>query len=84
MKQFLITGGAGFIGSALVRFLIEASTFVQTVEKRQGFKVACLEEIAWRNGWLSDEQLRAAGEALIKTGYGQYLLDLLHARPRQY
>nr|WP_234366576.1 hypothetical protein [Pantoea vagans] len=39
---------------------------------------------AWRNGWLSDDQLRAAGEALTKTGYGQYLLDLLHARPRQY
>ncbi|KAA5969978.1 glucose-1-phosphate thymidylyltransferase 2 RmlA2 [Pantoea sp. M_8] len=40
--------------------------------------------VAWRNGWLSDEQLRAAGDALTKTGYGQYLLDLLHARPRQY
>ncbi|MGL5533826.1 MAG: glucose-1-phosphate thymidylyltransferase, partial [Plesiomonas shigelloides] len=64
--------------------LIEASTFVQTVEKRQGFKVACLEEIAWRNGWPSDEQVAAAAQAQAKTGYGQYLKTLLHVRLRQY
>lgn len=80
----LLGRGFAWLDTGTHDSLIEASTFVQTVEKRQGFKVACLEEIAWRNGWLSDEQLRAAGEALIKTGYGQYLLDLLHARPRQY
>lgn len=64
--------------------LIEASMFVQTVEKRQGFKIACLEEIAWRNGWLTDEQVRKSAEKLAKTGYGQYLQDLLHVYPRQY
>jgi len=64
--------------------LIEASTFVQTVEKRQGFKIACLEEIGWRNGWLDDESVRHTAQTLAKTGYGKYLLDLLHARPRQY
>lgn len=80
----LLGRGFAWLDTGTHDSLIEASTFVQTVEKRQGFKVACLEEIAWRNGWLSDEQLRTAGEALIKTGYGQYLLDLLHARPRQY
>ena len=64
--------------------LIEASTFVQTVEKRQGFKIACLEEIAWRNGWLDDEGVKRAASSLAKTGYGQYLLELLRARPRQY
>ncbi|WP_227927499.1 glucose-1-phosphate thymidylyltransferase RfbA [Escherichia coli] len=62
----------------------EASTFVQTVEKRQGFKIACLEEIAWRNGWLDDEGVKRAASSLAKTGYGQYLLELLRARPRQY
>ncbi|CQH59162.1 TDP-4-oxo-6-deoxy-D-glucose transaminase [Yersinia enterocolitica] len=61
---------------------IEASTFVQTVEKRQGFKIACLEEISWRNGWLDDDSVRRAATALAKTGYGKYLLDLLHARSR--
>ncbi|MGX9376389.1 glucose-1-phosphate thymidylyltransferase RfbA [Pantoea ananatis] len=80
----LLGRGFAWLDTGTHDSLVEASMFVQTVEKRQGFKIACLEEIAWRNGWLSDEQLRVAGEALVKTGYGQYLLDLLHVRPRQY
>jgi glucose-1-phosphate thymidylyltransferase len=54
--------------------LIGAGQFVQTVEHRQGLKVACLEEIAYRQGWINTEQLLRQGEALKKTGYGQYLL----------
>ncbi len=57
--------------------LQEASTFVQTIEHRQGYKIACLEEIAYSNGWLSTDQLRQTGEAQSKNGYGQYLLSLL-------
>jgi glucose-1-phosphate thymidylyltransferase len=57
--------------------LLEASSYVQTIEHRQGLKVACLEEIAWRNGWISDEQLKKQGKAFSKTQYGQYLLTLL-------
>ena len=57
--------------------LIEAGMFVQTVEKRQGLKIACLEEIAYRQNWIDDEQLKAQGKSLEKTGYGQYLLSLL-------
>jgi glucose-1-phosphate thymidylyltransferase len=57
--------------------LLEASQYVQTIEHRQGLKVACLEEIAWHQGWLSDEALREAGRKLAKTGYGQYLLHCL-------
>jgi len=49
---------------------------VQTVEHRQGLKVACLEEIAFRNGWLSSEQIQETGLSLKKTGYGQYLLKV--------
>ena len=56
--------------------LLEASQFVQTVEKRQGFKIACLEEIALHNGWLTKKQVRDIGSALCKTGYGQYLLNI--------
>lgn len=56
--------------------LLEAGSFVQTIEKRQGLKVACLEEIAYENGWINTEQLIAQGTALKKTGYGQYLLKL--------
>ncbi|KOC88638.1 glucose-1-phosphate thymidylyltransferase RfbA [Winslowiella iniecta] len=80
----LLGRGFAWLDTGTHDSLIEASTFVQTVEKRQGFKIACLEEIGWRNGWLDDEGVRRAAEALVKTGYGKYLLDLLHARPRQY
>ncbi|MDC0906587.1 glucose-1-phosphate thymidylyltransferase RfbA [Gammaproteobacteria bacterium] len=57
--------------------LIAAGQYVQTIEHRQGMKIACLEEIGYDNGWLDSESLRAQGEALNKTGYGQYLLRLL-------
>jgi len=57
--------------------LIEASQFVHTVEKRQGYKIACLEEIAYANGWLSKKQLTLLAKPLMKSGYGQYLLDLI-------
>jgi glucose-1-phosphate thymidylyltransferase len=57
--------------------LIEAGSFVETVQKRQGMMVACLEEIAWRNGWLSDDELLEQGKIFQKNSYGQYLLKLI-------
>jgi len=57
--------------------LLQASSYVQTVEQRQGLKIASLQEVAWRNGWMNDEQLRAEGSKFQKTQYGQYLLKLL-------
>lgn len=60
--------------------LLEASQYVQTIEHRQGLKVACLEEIAWQQGWLSDTALRESATALAKTGYGQYLLHRLETK----
>jgi len=57
--------------------LLEASNFVATIQNRQGFYVSCIEEIAWRNGWISDEQLKQLGHSLEKTAYGQYLLGLV-------
>lgn len=59
--------------------LLEASHFVHTIEQRQGLKVACLEEIAYHNGWITAEQLGRQADALKKTGYGQYLQKLLDA-----
>ena len=56
--------------------LLDASNFVATIQNRQGMYVSCIEEIAWRNGWVSTQQLRALGERLCKTAYGQYLIDL--------
>lgn len=57
--------------------LYEASTFVETLEKRQGLKIACLEEIGYHQGWIDEEHLRGIGETLSKNQYGQYLLSLL-------
>jgi glucose-1-phosphate thymidylyltransferase len=57
--------------------LLDASQFIATLERRQGLKVACPEEIAWRNRWIDDEQLQRLAQPLIKNGYGQYLLHLL-------
>ncbi|MDX7989017.1 glucose-1-phosphate thymidylyltransferase RfbA [Xenorhabdus sp. 12] len=78
----LLGRGFAWLDTGTHDSLIEASTFVQTVEKRQGFKIACLEEIAWRNGWLSTEQLKAAAVDLAKTGYGRYIMDLLDVYSR--
>lgn len=80
----LLGRGFAWLDTGTHDSLIEASTFVQTVEKRQGFKIACLEEIAWRNGWLDDTGVANAAKKLAKTGYGKYLQDLLHVRLRQY
>jgi len=57
--------------------LLEASAFVQTLERRQGLKACCPEEICWRNGWISDEQLSALAAPLAKSGYGKYLQQIL-------
>jgi glucose-1-phosphate thymidylyltransferase len=57
--------------------LLEASSFIQTLEKRQGLKVACPEEISWRKGWIDDTQLTQLAQPLLKNGYGQYLMRTL-------
>ena len=57
--------------------LLDASHFVETVQTRQGYLIGCLEEIAFHNGWLSKDEVSAAGKALGKTDYGQYLLSLV-------
>lgn len=80
----LLGRGFAWLDTGTHDSMIEASMFVQTVEKRQGFKVACLEEIAWRNGWLDDAAVQKAADLMSKTGYGQYLKELLNVRPRQY
>jgi len=57
--------------------LLEASNFVATIQKRQGFYVSCIEEIAWRKGWIDNSQLQALGKDLEKTDYGKYILSLI-------
>lgn len=60
--------------------LIEAGQFIQTLEKRQGLKVCCPEEVCWRNGWINDAQLEAIAKPLAKSGYGQYLMNIINER----
>ena len=129
-RNIVITGGAGFIGSHVVRLFVnkyleyniinldkltyagnlanlkdvedkqlkvqtlgrgfawldtgthdslsEASTFVEVIEKRQGLKIACLEGIAYRKGWINEEKMRELAQPMIKNQYGQYLLKLIN------
>jgi len=60
--------------------LLEAAQFIQTLERRQGLRISCPEEVAWRNGWITDAQLQALAKPLAKSGYGEYLLDILKAK----
>jgi glucose-1-phosphate thymidylyltransferase len=57
--------------------LLQASCFIQTIQERQGFKVACVEEIAYRLGYIEGERLRALAQEMVKNEYGQYLLEVL-------
>ena len=66
--------GFAWLDTGTHESLLEAAQFVETIEKRQGYKVACLEEIAYNNGWLTQEQVQTAGELMCKNSYGQYLL----------
>lgn len=75
----LLGRGFAWLDTGTHESLHEASSFVQTIENVQGLKVACLEEIAWRNGWLTNEQLKNSGLALAKNEYGRYLLELVEA-----
>ena len=73
----LLGRGFAWLDTGTYESLLEAAMFVETIEKRQGYKVACLEEIAWNNGWLSNEQVMQAAKALSRNNYGKYLVNLV-------
>jgi glucose-1-phosphate thymidylyltransferase len=72
--------GSAWLDTGTHDSLLEASLFIQTLEKRQGLKIACPEEIAFRHGYIGRDELRALAQPLAKNGYGQYLLELLEER----
>ena len=71
--------GQAWLDTGTADTLLDAANFIQTIERRQGLKVSCPEEIAWRNGWISSSELAALAEPLRNSGYGDYLLGLLEA-----
>ncbi|MBQ3175742.1 MAG: glucose-1-phosphate thymidylyltransferase RfbA [Bacteroidales bacterium] len=77
LKVQLLGRGFAWLDTGTHDSLSEASTFIEVIEKRQGLKIACLEAIAYRNGWITEEKLREVAAPMLKNQYGQYLVNLI-------
>ena len=77
LRVDVLDRGVAWLDTGTFESMMQASEYVRVIEDRQGFKVGCIEEIAWRAGWIDDEQLAALAKPLIKSGYGAYLQTLL-------
>lgn len=77
LSVFRLGRGYVWLDAGTHEGLLEASSFIHTVERRQGFRVGCPEEIAWRQGWIDDAQLEKLAQPLLKSGYGKYLIDIM-------
>jgi glucose-1-phosphate thymidylyltransferase len=79
LRVSVLPRGTAWLDTGTFASLVQASEFVRVVEERQGLKIGCPEEIAWRNGWLSDQELATHAEQMTKSGYGDYLATLLQS-----
>jgi glucose-1-phosphate thymidylyltransferase len=77
LKVGVLQRGTAWLDTGTFASLMQAGQFVQVIEERQGWKIGCIEEIAYKNGWITKEQLSAEANKLIKSGYGKYLLGLI-------
>ena len=77
LEVFILSRGTAWLDTGTHDSLCEAGTFVRTLEKRQGLKVGCPEEVAWRNGWINSNELEELAMSMSKSGYGNYLMKLL-------
>jgi len=77
LKVCLLDRGTAWLDTGTFATLNQAAQFIQVIEERQGLKIGCIEEIAWREGYIDDRQLEALAQPLLKSGYGQYLMRLL-------
>jgi glucose-1-phosphate thymidylyltransferase len=80
LKVGILSRGTAWLDTGTFNSLMQAGQFVQVIEERQGLKVGCIEEIAWRQGFISEQQLKDLAEPLKKSGYGEYLLGLIKSR----
>ncbi|MEY5069446.1 MAG: hypothetical protein RLZ47_1308 [Bacteroidota bacterium] len=78
LKVAVLSRGTAWLDTGTFNSLMQAGQFVQVIEERQGLKIGCIEEIAYRMGFISKEELKAIAEPLVKSGYGQYLLRIIH------
>jgi glucose-1-phosphate thymidylyltransferase len=79
LRVQVLDRGTAWLDTGTFESMMQASEYVRVIEDRQGFKVGCVEEIAWRAGWITDDQLRTLAVPLLKSGYGSYLIGLLDA-----
>jgi glucose-1-phosphate thymidylyltransferase len=81
LRVELLGRGVAWLDTGTHESLLEACTFVETIQNRQGLKIACLEEIAWRQGWINRDDLERIGSAMKKSSYGDYLLQIARQEP---
>jgi len=80
LKVGILTRGTAWLDTGTFASLLQASQFVQTIEDRQGLKIGCIQEVAYRMGFIDADQLKIIAEKLIKSGYGEYLLSIIDSK----
>lgn len=80
LEVLTLDRGSAWLDTGTFESMMQAAEYVKVIEHRQGYKIGCIEEVAWRNGWIGDLELEALAGPLLRSGYGRYLLDLLTER----